>query len=117
MRSNITSYNIGIFSEFVACLYLRLHGFKILKQRYVTGKNTGRAEIDVIAKRKDLIIFVEVKRRKDLITGLEAVTPVQTNRLRRAAETYLAQKRWKGDARFDILVVMPHKIQWIKSAI
>lgn len=117
MHSNLTSYDIGIFSEFVACLYLRLHGFKILQHRYVTGKNTGRAEIDVIAKRKDLIIFVEVKRRKDLITGLEAVTAVQTNRLRRAAETYLAQKRWKGDARFDIVVVMPHKIQWIKSAI
>lgn len=117
MHSNLTSYDIGIFSEFIAGIYLRLHGFKILHRRYITGKNTGRAEIDIIAKRKNLIVFVEVKRRKNLVTGLEAVTLTQKNRLRQAAETYLAQKRWKGDARFDILVVMPHKIQWIKSAI
>ena len=117
MHSNLTSYDIGIFSEFIAGIYLRLHGFKILHRRYITGKNTGRAEIDIIAKRKNLIVFVEVKRRKNLVTGLEAVTLTQKNRLRQAAETYLAQKRWKGDARFVIVVVMPHKIQWIKSAI
>lgn len=113
----MTSYSVGIFSEFVACMYLRIHGFRILRRRYITGKNTNRAEIDIIAKKKNLLIFVEVKHRKDLITGLDAVTKQQTRRLRQAAETYIVQTKWSGDARFDIIVISQHKITWIKGAI
>lgn len=113
----MTSYRVGILSEFIAAIYLRLHGFKILHKRYTTGKNTHRAEIDIIAKRANLLIFVEVKRRKDLISGLNAVTGKQSERLRKAAETYIARTRWMGDARFDIIVVNPHKITWIRGAI
>lgn len=113
----MSSYTVGIFSEFIARLYLRLHGFRILKSRYVTGKNTGRAEIDIIAKKNNLLVFVEVKRRPDIITGLDAITPHQTKRLRNAAETYIARHNWNGDARFDIIVVTKRKIQWIKGGI
>ena len=63
MHFNMTSYESGIFAEFWAKLYLRLHGFRIVKSRYITGRNTGRAEIDIIARRRNLMIFVEVKRR------------------------------------------------------
>ncbi len=113
----MNSYKSGLFSEFLACAYLRLHGFKILKRRYITGRNTGRAEIDIIAKRGDLIAFIEVKRRPNITSGLDAVTTSQSIRLRRAAETYIAQTNWYGNARFDIIVVTPYKIQWIRSAI
>lgn len=117
MRFNMTSYSVGIFSEFIACLYLRIHGFRILCRRYVTGRNTNRAEIDIIAKKKNLLIFVEVKHRKDLTAGLEAVTKKQSLRLRQAAETYIVKTRWVGDARFDIIVISGYKISWIKGAI
>lgn len=113
----MTSYTTGIWAELVACMYLRLHGFRILRRRYVTGRYTGRAEIDIIARRGNLLIFVEVKRRHDVITGLDAVTAAQSVRLRRAAETYIAREQWRGDARFDIIVVAPHKISWIRGAI
>ena len=63
------SYKTGLVSEFIARMYLRLHGFHIVKSRYMTGRNTGRAEIDIIARRGDLMIFVEVKRRTDVITS------------------------------------------------
>lgn len=113
----MTSYKTGIFSELLACIYLRLHGFRILKRRFVTGRYTGRAEIDIIAKRDNLILFIEVKHRKNLITGLDAVTKKQSNRLRNAAESYLAKIKWNGNARFDIIVVTPPlKIKWIKEA-
>ena len=104
----MNSYKIGVFSEFMACMYLRLHGFHIMRRRYVTGRNTGRAEIDIIAR---------VKHRHDVLTGLDAVTPAQSIRLRRAAETYIAQTKWMGDARFDIIVVTPRKIQWFRGVI
>lgn len=111
------SYKTGLVSEFIARMYLRLHGFHIVKSRYMTGRNTGRAEIDIIARRGDLMIFVEVKRRTDVITGLVAITRPQAARLRRAAETYIARTHWTGDARFDAIVVMPHKIRWIRGVI
>lgn len=113
----MTTYKTGIIAELIACAYLMLHGFRILRRRYVTGRNTGRAEIDIIARRGNLIIFAEVKRRADIITGLNAVNARQSLRLRHAAETYISRTRWMGDARFDIIVVAPHKIWWIQGAI
>ena len=117
MRSKQTSYQVGLYSEFLARMYLRFHGYRILKSRYVIGKNTNRAEIDIIAKRKNTIVFVEVKARKDVYTAWDAITPQQSARLRRAAETYLIQNRWMGNARFDVIIVCGHKIHWAKNAI
>ena len=116
MRSN-TSYTKGLFSEFIARQYLRLHGFKILKSRYITGRNTNRAEIDIIAQHRNLIVFIEVKNRPSVGVGLDAISPAQIRRLRRAAETYLSQHYWTGDARFDVIVVCKFRIYWMKNCI
>lgn len=113
----MNNYRAGIFAECIACIYLIFHGFRILRRRYKTGRYTNRAEIDIIARRKNLMIFIEVKHRHDVLTGLDAVTPAQSIRLRRAAETYIAQTKWMGDARFDIIVVTPRKIQWFRGVI
>ena len=112
----MNSYKIGIFSEIVACAYLMLHGFRIVKRRYTTGRYTGRAEIDIIAKHGNLIIFVEVKKRKTISAGFDAITWTQIKRLRAAAETYLLQKRWMGNARFDVIIIHGFHINWIKQA-
>ena len=117
MRSKKTSYQIGLWSEFLARMYLRLHGYRILKSRYVTGKNTNRAEIDIIAKHKNTIVFVEVKARKNIESAWDAISTTQSARLRRAAETYLIQNHWMGGARFDVIIVCGHKIYWAKNAI
>ena len=75
MRSK-TSYDKGLFAEFIARMYLRFHGYKIIKSRYITGRNTNRAEIDIIATKNEVIHFIEVKTRKTDICGepLEAIT-------------------------------------------
>ena len=112
----MNTYYTGIFSEWYAKMFLRFHGYKILKSRYVTGKNTNRAEIDIIAKHKNTIVFVEVKYRPDLNTAWNAITPHQMHRLRNAANTYLIKNRWAGDARFDVIAVCGLKIYWAKSA-
>ena len=117
MHFKKTSYTVGLFSEFVARMYLRFHGYRILKNRYITGKNTNRAEIDIIAQRRDTIVFVEVKYRKTIDAAWAAITPTQAARLRRAAETFLINKHWNGNARFDVIVVCNHKIYWAKNAI
>jgi len=117
MPSKRTSYQIGLFSEFLARWFLRLHGYHILENRYVTGKNTNRAEIDIIARHKNTIVFIEVKARQTIDAAWDAITPTQSVRLRSAAETYLINKHWMGDARFDVIVVCGHKIYWAKNAI
>ena len=110
------SYKIGIFSEFIACVYLVLHGFRIVRRRYTTGRYTGRAEIDIIARRRNMIVFVEVKHRKTVVAALDAITWTQIRRLRAAADTYLLKQRWMGDARFDVIIIHGFHITWIKQA-
>ena len=117
MHFNMNSYKTGLFAEFLAKMYLRMHGFRIVKSRYITGRNTGRAEIDIIARRRNLMIFVEVKRRHDIPTAFEAITPAQSVRLRRAAENFIAKNGWNGDARFDAILVCGMRIYWVRGAI
>ena len=116
LSNKMDSYKRGIFSEYIACVYLMLHGFRIIRRRYVTGRHTGRAEIDIIAKRGKLIAFIEVKHRKTISAAWGAITPTQQRRLRLAAETFLLQKKWTGDARFDVIVIHGFHIDWIKNA-
>ncbi len=117
MRSNPTSYRTGLLAEWRARWYLRLHGFRILEHRYITGRHTGRAEIDIIARRGNLIIFVEVKCRPCIDAAWAAITPAQTRRLRAAAYGYLARTRFRGDARFDVIIVTGARIHWVRGAI
>ena len=117
MRFSMNSYESGLFAEFLAKMYLRLHGFHIVKSRYITGRNTGRAEIDVIARRGKLVIFVEVKRRPNIDTAWDAITPAQGIRLRRAAENFIAQSGWTGDTRFDAILVCGLRIYWARGAL
>ena len=112
----MNTYYTGLFAEWRAKMFLRLRGYKILKSRYVTGKNTNRAEIDIIAKHKNIIVFIEVKSRPDLQTAWDAITPKQIQRLRNAANGYLAKYGWTGDARFDVIAVCGWKIYWTKGA-
>ena len=111
------TYRAGIFAEWLARQFLRLCGFRILKSRYVTGRHTGRAEIDIIARRGNLILFVEVKNRPDVMAGMDAVSYGQQERLRAAAELYLRRIRWIGPARFDVIVVTGWRVKWIKNAV
>ena len=117
MRFNMNSYESGLFAEFLAKMYLRLHGFHIVRSRYITGRHTGRAEIDIIARRRNLMIFIEVKRRPDIQTGWSAITPTQSVRLRRAAESFIAKTNWRGDARFDAILVCGLRIYWARGAL
>lgn len=112
-----SSYRQGLRAEFIARMYLRIRGFRILHNRYVTGRNTNRAEIDIIAKRGNLIVFIEVKSRPDIHTACDAITGTQARRLRAAAETYLATRNWTGNARFDVIAVCGWHVTWFKNAI
>ncbi len=86
-------------------LRLRLTGWRILARRY----RAPVGEIDLIARRGGVIAFVEVKRRDDRHTALEAVTPAQQRRIARAAAAFLASPAAPAGLapRFDIVLVRP----------
>lgn len=116
MRSR-SSYQKGKFAELYARFYLRLHGFRILHSRYITGRHTNRAEIDIIARRGKLLVFIEVKNRPTSTQALTSVSVRQSSRLRCAAETYISRSGWMYDARFDIIAICGLRIYWIKNFI
>jgi putative endonuclease len=94
----------GRRSELVATLLLIAKGYRIMGRRV----RTRAGEIDIVAHSPGgILCFVEVKARESLRQAREALLPRQRDRISRAAEIYLAQRRgWvpKG-VRFDTIVV------------
>jgi putative endonuclease len=90
----------GRRAEAAAALFLRLKGYRILARRYCV--NGG--EIDLIARKFDAIVFVEVKIRPVLIEAMTAIDAKKCRRMSRAACHWLVANPWaarltlRGDA-------------------
>ncbi|MBQ9235955.1 MAG: YraN family protein [Alphaproteobacteria bacterium] len=109
----------GKTAEFVALQYLRLKGYSLVEANYVTGRGTGAGEVDIIVRNSRTLVFVEVKKRKDLEQAAYAIKPKQMERIRRGAESFLARHSEFGglDIRFDaVLVESLLKIRHIENA-
>ena len=83
--------NGGKAAEFLARLYLRCKGYHIIAANVITGKGTNAGEIDIIARRRKLIIFAEVKKRRTIEKAAYAISARQKERIRRGAETFIAR--------------------------
>lgn len=93
----------GTLGEQAACAYLKKQGYKILETNYHASR---LAEVDIIAKEKKILVFIEVKLRTGtgFGRGREAVTPKKQESLRTAALHYLACKGLpEGLCRFDVI--------------
>ncbi|VAW22830.1 Endonuclease [hydrothermal vent metagenome] len=89
----------------MATLYLRAKFFSIVKKNF----KTPVGEIDIIAKRADLLIFVEVKMRSSKHGMAEALEAVNQRRIIRAAKYFLARNPQMADKnlRFDVIFLKP----------
>ena len=94
---------LGAFGERKAANYLRLHGYRIID----TNCRYRQGEIDIIAKRRDYIVFVEVKLRKNNTYGeaREFVTPAKQQRVIMAAQLWLQTHETELQPRFDVVEV------------
>lgn len=93
---------LGGRGEELAAAALKKQGYKIIERNYVTPLG----EIDLIAKQKGLLVFIEVKTRQSerFGTPAEAVHPAKQAKLRRLADYYLKQKRLgEMPVRFDVV--------------
>jgi len=93
----------GRWAEEQAANHLTKNGFRVLAQRI----KTPLGEIDLVARRRQLLIFVEVKFRDHTDDGLWAIRPQQQRRIARAAEAWLAKQPALAtlDMRFDAIIV------------
>ena len=113
-NSKIASYNFGLFAEIVIIIYLFFTFHRILAWRH----KTKLGEIDIIAKRGNNIIFIEVKARKDK-TNQEVLTTAQQKRISDAANIFIQknQNYSKFNYRFDLIIFnSPLSFRHIKNS-
>ncbi len=103
-KKPLTNYERGKLAEREAALYLRRRGYRIIAQNL----RLKSGEIDLIAVKGDLVVFVEVKARSsdEFGTPVESLLPRQQKRIRNAAEIFLSKRGWsERDRRFDLIAV------------
>ncbi len=109
----------GKIAEDFTSDYLVKHGYEIVARNY----HSRFGEIDIIAKDKDFIVFVEVKARKKngLTNPLEAVTKSKQVKIIKTAQLFLLQNFFDLQPRFDVAAVhtvdkQVESIDYIRSA-
>ena len=99
-------------AEAACCEYLRAKGLKIVDKNF----NCRHGEIDIIMLDRKMLVFVEVRYRKNnnFGGGLESITAAKQLKLRKTAELYLQKNQRYKNARFDV-VSMSKNNQTIES--
>lgn len=99
------AFRLGISSESRAAALLLAKGYRIVARRW----RSPVGEVDLIARRGQLLVFVEVKARGQFDDAAESVTPRQRRRIAAAAEAWLASHDGDlgCDIRFDAILVTP----------
>jgi putative endonuclease len=100
-------HRLGRQGEETAARYLQTKGYCILERNV----RTPHGEIDLIARKGEVLVFVEVKMRTSEQFGYpeEAVTPRKQAHLLAAAEAYLAQHPESDETwQFDVVAILRH---------
>ena len=106
--------------EALAAIHLKKNGYKILEQNF----RSKHGEIDIIAKDKDALVFIEVKARRSSQFGSPklAITPKKQRKISMVALYYLKTTRQsRSKARFDVVIIgppgdHPSQVKTIKNA-
>lgn len=112
---------LGAEGEKLAAKFLKRRGYKIVQRNY----RCKLGEIDIIASRKGILIFVEVKTRTTEEFGQpqHAITPAKKNQISKAALSYIRENNLaRQSCQFDVIAIMfssgsrKPKIQHIENA-
>lgn len=114
-----TTKQIGDLGEAIAKQFLITKGYEICNLNY----RYRRAEVDIIAKYCDVLIFIEVKSKSYTFYGepSESVTTAKERMYFDAANNYMVEYYWEGEIRFDIISIVldekdNHKITHFEDA-
>jgi len=118
-RSNTGGNGLGKKGERLAARHLQRQGYRIIERSY----RCAIGEIDLIAKKGDYLVFVEVKTRSDEKFGkpFESVDERKQTKIRKIADLYYSNLRDKNiTCRFDVLSIEVkrniHSIDHIENA-
>ena len=102
------AFRFGLSAESRAALYLIAKGYRILARRY----RSGVGEIDLVARHRGVLVFVEVKARETFDAAAEAIGQRQQQRIIAAANAWLGEhpEDWQCDMRFDAVLVVPGRL-------
>lgn len=105
MTKKQVAYRRGHLAELLAGCLLTCKGYRVLKRRW----RSPYGEIDLIAKRRRTLIFVEVKARPTEREALEAISPHQRQRIAQSAAAFLQQfpHGHRYSCRFDVMSYSP----------
>jgi putative endonuclease len=105
---------LGRAGERAAARWLSDHGYPVLGRGFLTR----RGEIDLVCRRGDALVLVEVKTRSSTAFGtpLEAVGPRKRRALEAAAREYRALAGWRGPLRFAVFSLLVGDDGSIKDA-
>ena len=106
--ARVAAFRTGLSAEARAAAFLMAKGYRILARRF----RTPYGEIDVVAKRRNLIAFIEVKARGSLDDAAYAVTPRQQQRIIAAAQAWLMThpEHAEFELRFDVVLIAPRRL-------
>ena len=114
-KTKLNKRRTGSRYEAKAAKYLEDQGIMIVERNY----HCFQGEIDLIGKKGELLIFVEVKYRRNEKNGVpsEAVTWQKQQHIRRTAQYYLYSHRYgEIPCRFDVVGILGKEIRWIQDA-
>lgn len=98
---------LGQEGEQLAANYLKKKGWEIHEMNY----RYSRSEIDLIASKNNLLIFVEVKARTNTSFGHpeDFVDAKKAENIMKGANHYIIHRDWNGNIRFDIISIIKKK--------
>ena len=106
--ARLAAFQTGLSAEARAAAWLMAKGYRILAKRF----RTPYGEIDIVARRRSLLAFIEVKARASLDEAAYAVTARQQARIINAAQAWLAAHPEHADfeLRFDAMLIAPRRL-------
>ena len=105
--ARVAAFQTGLSAESRAAAYLMAKGYRILAKRF----RTPYGEIDLVARKRNLLVFIEVKARASLDEAAYAVTPRQQQRINAAQGWLMAHpEHAEFDMRFDAMLIAPKRL-------
>ena len=106
--------DFGKYGEELASQFCRKENLKIVKRNY----RCQFGEIDIIARRDNVLHFIEVKNRtNDLIPGRCAVNSSKQRHIRKSAQNYLLQNKLTNEClvSFDVIEITDGKLEFLEN--
>src|ERR1700693_5513139 len=110
--ARVAAFRTGLSAEARAAAYLMAKGYRILAKRF----RTPYGEIDIVARRRNLLAFIEVKARPSLDEAAYAVTARQQARIINTAQAWLQvwliahPEHADFELRFDAMLIAPRRL-------